>query len=67
MEGVRLFGTGNWASILNAFDFGDRTSVDLKDKFRNLRKRYSLEELLGVGTDNGDQSMNEENNESLEY
>jgi hypothetical protein len=47
LEGVRLFGVGFWKDILVHFDFGDRTHVDLKDKFRNLRKYYSLEELLG--------------------
>jgi len=47
VEGIRLFGVGSWKDILNNFPFGDRTYVDLKDKFRNLRKKYSLEELLG--------------------
>lgn len=47
VEGVRLFGVGSWKDILNHFPFGDRTYVDLKDKFRNLRKHYSLDELLG--------------------
>ena len=50
MEGVRLLGSGNWKSIMNAFDFGDRTCVDLKDKFRNLKKRYTLEEIYGTDT-----------------
>ena len=51
LEGVRLFGVGSWKDILNHFQFGDRTYVDLKDKFRNLRKHYSLEELLGNSHD----------------
>ena len=52
LEGVRLFGVGSWKDILNHFQFGDRTYVDLKDKFRNLRKHYSLEELLGTQENN---------------
>ena len=51
VEGIRLFGVGSWKDILNNFPFGDRTYVDLKDKFRNLRKKYSLEELLGPAVD----------------
>jgi len=63
MQGVRLFGTGNWASILSTFDFGDRNSVDLKDKFRNLRKKYSLEELLGFDPENPENAETAENDE----
>lgn len=38
LEGVRSFGVGKWASILRSSDAFNcvRTSVDLKDKWRNL-------------------------------
>ena len=38
-EGVRLYGVGNWATILAEFEFDARTNVDLKDKWRNMNKR----------------------------
>ena len=47
IEGVRLFGAGSWAEIAQHFAFVDRTTVDLKDKYRNLRKIKTEEELLG--------------------
>ena len=47
LEGVRLFGVGNWKDIQNHFQFGDRSYVDLKDKYRNLLKHYTTDELLG--------------------
>lgn len=37
-SGVLKYGKGKWAEILATYDFGDRTSVDLKDKWRNLEK-----------------------------
>jgi len=40
-RGVVKFGYGSWQSIHRYFDFGDRTSVDLKDKWRNLEKNES--------------------------
>lgn len=39
IEGVQEYGKGSWAEILAAFEFNDcRTSVNLKDKWRNLEK-----------------------------
>ena len=44
LKGVREYGVGNWVKILQwgkdygAFVEGDRKSVDLKDKWRNLAK-----------------------------
>ncbi|CAM6032185.1 unnamed protein product, partial [Sphagnum compactum] len=37
-EGVRKYGKGKWKAILSdpSFSFKDRSSVDLKDKWRNL-------------------------------
>lgn len=37
--GIKLIGEGNWKSILRSYAFDERTEVDLKDKWRNL-KRY---------------------------
>lgn len=38
VRGVLVHGVGHWAHIRDFYDFGDRTSVDLKDKWRNLEK-----------------------------
>ena len=57
LEGVRLFGVGSWKDILNHFQFGDRSYVDLKDKFRNLLKHYSADELLGKTTNSSFSSL----------
>ena len=37
-QGVQRFGFGNWAVILKHYPFENRTSVNLKDKYRNLVK-----------------------------
>lgn len=37
-KGVKVYGEGNWAQILKAYPFVGRTSVNLKDRWRNLRK-----------------------------
>ena len=37
-EGVKRYGVGNWRLILMAYTFDNRTTVDLKDKWRNLQK-----------------------------
>ena len=47
VEGIRLFGVGNWKSILDHFPFEGRTGTNLKDKYRNLLKHYSAEQILG--------------------
>lgn len=36
--GIKLIGEGNWKSILRSYDFDERTEVDLKDKWRNMKR-----------------------------
>ena len=46
-KGVQKYGVGNWAVIKKdpTFHFTSRTSVNLKDKWRNLEKAGRLKEL----------------------
>lgn len=45
LEGVRTHGLGCWAKILSEYEFAPgRTSVDLKDKYRNLLKLQAKEQ-----------------------
>ena len=37
-RGVRRFGVGHWKEILARYPFQNRTSVNLKDKWRNMLK-----------------------------
>lgn len=36
--GVRKYGEGKWRMILNDFEFDNRTGVNLKDRWRILKK-----------------------------
>ena len=47
VAGLRRFGLGNWKSIVEAYPFEGRSGVDLKDKYRNLLKHFSSDQLLG--------------------
>lgn len=64
LEGVRLFGVGNWKKILNTYQFHlKRTAVDLKDKYRNItrakirRMNASSQSDLSSVTSDGDSAF----------
>ncbi len=38
-KGIHLFGEGNWRQILDHFMFDGRSNMDLKDKWRNIKKK----------------------------
>lgn len=41
-KGVKKYGAGKWKVILESYPFHNRTSVNLKDKFRNMMKNNQL-------------------------
>lgn len=43
IEGIRIHGAGKWKIILDSFPFRNRTSVNLKDKYRNMIQKGEIE------------------------
>jgi len=39
IKAVAKTGEGNWSKMMKEFKFVDRTQVDLKDKWRNMKKK----------------------------
>lgn len=39
MEGIKVFGEGNWKNILDEYNFSNRTAVNLKDRYRVLKQK----------------------------
>ncbi|SCQ16235.1 telomeric repeat binding factor 1, putative [Plasmodium ovale] len=44
IDGINTYGLSNWSKILQSYDFPKhRTSVSLKDKYRNFKKVFIME------------------------
>ncbi len=46
VRGVKECGEGHWKEIMAKYTFVNRSNIDLKDKWRNLTRRYHVEELF---------------------
>ena len=42
LAGLRRHGPGKWAEILADYTFNNRNSVDLKDKYRTMRRKNEI-------------------------
>lgn len=67
LAGVKKHGFGKWKQILNdpTYTFAERTSIDLKDRFRVFAKDYQDGQLEGTPEDDAQIEAGETSNDAL--
>lgn len=66
LAGVKKHGFGKWKQILNdpAYTFAERTSIDLKDRFRVFAKDYQDGQLEGTPEDDAQMDAGDTNSDA---